>query len=192
MVNANNAARAALLAGSSLLEAQRIAKLTGAFSGSVLRTNLVNQMNHWGVQELLGLSDSSDLFDSARELLQTTSLLRYPVFNGNEGYAGNPDMTRHPLLRSLLLDHFVAEVARHPDALFVALGPTVQKVLAGLVSSGVLEDDRVVLGMLHPSPQCTYRLKYLLGDRKGPTPHATNVTSYDEGRREFRRRHVAA
>jgi hypothetical protein len=190
MVNANNAARAALQAGDSLEEAFRAGKTTGAFSGQVLRRNLVGQLNHWGVHTWLGLSDSSEFFGSARHLLQTTSLLRFPVFNAGHEYGGNPDMTRHPLLRRYLQEHFVKEAEQLPKAVFVPLGPKVTQVMASLVRDGLLDDRQVAAGMLHPSGNCTYRINYLLGDRSGEIPHATNPTPYDNGRRSFRERHL--
>jgi len=190
MVNANSAARTALLAGSSPEDAVGAGKATGAFSGGVLRRNLVGQLNDWGVHTWLGLSDASALFGSAGSLVQTTSLLRFPVFNAGHEYGGNPDMTRTPLLRRYLQEHFVREVEQLPNAVFLPLGPKVAKVLATLVREGLLDGNRVEAGLLHPSGNCTYRINYLLSDRQGAIPHATNPTPYDEGRRSFRERYL--
>ena len=190
MVNANNAARAALQQGQSLEEAVRLAKATGAFSGAVLRRNLVAQLNDWGVQTWLGLSDASELFGRARQLVHTTSLLRFPVFVGGHEYGGNPEMTRHSLLRRYLMEHFVNEVDQLPNAIFVPLGPKVQKVMDSLVREGVLGANRMASGMLHPSGNCTYRINYLLSDRRGPVPHATNPLPYDAGKLAFRQQHL--
>src|SRR5690606_38026553 len=93
MVNANNEARRALQAGRSSTEAIQAAKSVGAFSGEPLRSNLINQLNHWGFHKWLGLGDSADLFSTSRHLVQTTSLLRYPVFVKDDDYRGSPDMT---------------------------------------------------------------------------------------------------
>ncbi|ACK50256.1 conserved hypothetical protein [Methylocella silvestris BL2] len=188
MVNANNEARRALLAGQSTAEAIRAAKNVGAFSGEPLRSNLIKQLNHWGFHTWLGLPDSADLFATARHLVQTTSLLRYPVFVNDDDYRGIPDMTKHPLLRKLLLENFVAEVEELQDAVFVGLGPSVQKVLSNLIQQRVLKPERVIGGMLHPSGNCTYRINYLISERMAPVPHATNPVPYDHGRRAFRER----
>lgn len=94
---------------------------------------------------------------------------------------------RHPLLRRHLHEHFVAEVGELADAVFVGLGPQVQMTLDALVAQRILPRERVIAGMLHPSGNCTYRINYLIGDRSGPVPHATNPVPYDEGRRAFRR-----
>ena len=48
MANANNEARRSLLAGKSNEDAIQAAKSVGAFSGEPLRSNLINQLNHWG------------------------------------------------------------------------------------------------------------------------------------------------
>lgn len=188
MANANNEARRRLQAGKSSVEAIQAAKSVGAFSGEPLRSNLINQLNHWGFHNWLGLGDCADLFSASRHLVQTTSLLRYPVFVKDDDYRGTPDMTKHPLLRRYLLENFVAEVDELKDAVFVGLGPQVQKVLDRLILERVLKPDRVVGGMLHPSGNCTYRINYLVGDRSTPVPHATNPAPYDQGRRAFRER----
>ena len=99
---------------------------------------------------------------------------------------------RAPLLRKYLLENFAAEVEELRDAVFVGLGPQVQKVLDRLIQERVLKPDWVVGGMLHPSGNCTYRIKYLIGDRGAPVPHATNPEPYDRGRRSFQERFLAA
>jgi len=185
MINANNEARQALLAGKPSEEAMKSAKNAAAFSGEPLRSNLINQLNHWGVHQWLRIPDSADLFTTERPLLQTTSLLRYPVFVNDEDYRGTPDMTKHPLLRKYLLEHFVSEVEEMTEAVFFGLGPQVQKVLDYLIKQKILQRNKVVGGMLHPSGNCTYRINYLIGDREKPVPHATNPVPYDNGRKAF-------
>ncbi len=192
MVNANNEVRRALQAGKPSTEAVQAAKSVGAFSGEPLRSNLIKQLNHWGFHKWLGVRDSADLFSTSRHLVQATSLLRYPVFVKDNDYRGSPDMTKHPLLRKYLMENFAAEVEELKDAVFVGLGPQVQKVLGRLIQEGALNSDRVIGGMLHPSGNCTYRINYLIGDRSDPVPHATNPEPYDQGRRKFRERFVTA
>lgn len=190
MVNANKTAREALLSGLSDVEAMIRAKAVAAFSGEPMRSNLVNQLNHWGFDQWLGLDDSAQFFSGAAHLVQTTSLLRYPVFVDGDDYRGSPDMLKHPLLRQILFDHFVAEVGEMKNAVFVGLGPMVQKVLNHLVKEGVVDKERVIGGMLHPSGNCTYRINYLIGERGKPIPHATNPQPYDEGRSLFQEQYL--
>lgn len=194
MNNANLAARQKLLDGAGSIEAIKAAKETGAFSGEPLRGNLIKELNHWDFPAWLGIRDASELFGSARHPVQTTSLLRYPTFLRGKDYGGTPDMTspRNKLLRKYLLDHFAKEVEEMKDALFLSLGSKVQKVLDVLAQEGMVDERRLVRGLLHPSGNNTYRIDYLVGDRKGAVPHRTNPVSYDQGRADFRKRYLNA
>ena len=98
MDNANNEARRALRSGRSRPEAIQAAKRVGAFSGEPLRSNLVNPENQCGFHRWLGLAHLADMFSTSRLLVQTTSLLRYPVFVKNDDYRGSPDMTKRSVL----------------------------------------------------------------------------------------------
>lgn len=190
MFNANKVARSALLEGKSSAEAVQLAKEQGAFSGTVMRSNLTKQLNDWGFNQWLGIDCCSELFASSKHLVQTTSLLRYPTFVGGDDYRGTPDMTKQPLLARYLMDHFAREFDALPNALVIPLGPTVLKVMDWLSAKGIVSRDRVIRGLLHPSPNCTYRIDYLIGDRKSPIPHATNPLPYDEGRKSFKRMYL--
>lgn len=97
-------------------------------------------------------------------------------------------MMKHPLLKMHLLEYFAAEVAELKDAVFFGLGPAVQSVLERLAADGLADRARIIGGMLHPSGQNAYWIKYLAGSRDGPEPHRTNVEAYDKGREVFRAR----
>jgi hypothetical protein len=191
MVNANNEARRSLMSGKSAQDTMRAAKDTAAFSGQPMRSNLIKQLNHWGVNRWLGISDATAMFSTDRQLVQTTSLLRFPTFVNDKDYRGQPDMIKTPLLKKHLLDYFVSEVSELDNAIFLGLGPMAQNILNRLIISGVVEDNRIIGGMLHPSGNNTYRITYLTGSRGGPIPHATNPRPYDDGRRAFRDRFLS-
>jgi len=185
MVNANNAARNSLLEGLDYEEAMKCAKETGGFSGEPMRSNLINQLNHWGVHKWLNLNDSSELFSTSRHLLQTTSLLRYPVFVAGKDYNGKPNMMKSSLLKQYLIDHFVSDVSNFENAIFFPLGSAVTKIIDALVKQGAIDENKVAMGLFHPSGQNTYRVNYSISDRSNPSPHATNLTAYDQGRANF-------
>ena len=191
MNKANNTAREALLAGRPDLDTMKAAKQTASFSGEPMRSNLIRQMNHWGIHQWLGISDSSLLFSDARDLVHTTSLLRFPVFVGGKDYRGSPDMTKNSFLKDHLMAHFVKEVEELKNTMFFGLGPKVQSVLDFLTTAGTLPEDRVIPGMLHPSGNNTYRINYLTGARTGPVPHATTPGPYDTGRARFHRNYLS-
>lgn len=163
--NALSEAKRAIHDGASDTEVLRRAKATGAFSGA-MRPNLVALLDAVGVQKWLGLSTCGHLFGSASALLQTASVLQFPVFVDNENYNGTPDATKHPMLREMVKQYFGAVCTQLPDAVFVPLGPVPSKVLARLASQGSVAPSRVLDGLPHPSGANAERIKYFLGQKR--------------------------
>jgi len=162
--NALSEAKRAMQEGARDTEVLRRAKATGAFSGA-MRPNLVSMLDAVGLQRWLGLSSCSDLFGSAATLLQTASVLQFPVFVGGENYNGTPDPTKHPMLREMVAQHFGKMCAQLPNAVFVPLGPVPSKVLAWLATQGALDTRRVLEGLPHPSGANAERIKYFLSQK---------------------------
>jgi hypothetical protein len=163
--NALLEARRALGSGAATSEALRRAKQTGAFSGS-MRPNLVALLDCIGLPRHLGLRTCADLFGSATHLLQTASVLQYPVFLDNDNYNGAPDIVRTPLLRQLMLAHFLPMLVALPDAVLVPLGPVPSKALGWLVQEGHVSGRRVLDGLPHPSGANGERIAYFLGRKR--------------------------
>lgn len=163
--NALGEAKRAALERVTDAEVLRRAKSTGAFSGA-MRPNLVSLLNAVGLHNWLGLTSCSDLFGQSTGLLQTASVLQFPVFLNGENYNGTPAPTRHPLLREMVMQHFGQMCAELSEAVFVPLGPVPTKVLAWLATQGVIAPNRVLEGLPHPSGANAERIKYFLGEKK--------------------------
>lgn len=160
--NALAEAQRALKAGCTVEDVLRRAKLTGAFSGA-MRPNLVALLDCIGIQRWLGIASCEGLFGASAGMLQTASVLQFPVFLSGGNYNGTPDPTKHALLKGMLADHFGAMARRLPNAVFVPLGPVPSKALEWLVSQGSLPDFRALHGLPHPSGANAERIAYFLG-----------------------------
>lgn len=144
-------------------EAARIgAKQTGAFSGA-MRPNLVALLNHIGIHDWLGIASSGSLFGQHADFVQTTSILRHPVFIDGNNYNGTPSMIRTPFLKNQIMEHFVKEAAQLNNPVYIPLGPKVSEALAWLIDEGVLRADRILNGLPHPSGANAERIAYFLG-----------------------------
>jgi len=164
-LNAVREAQLQVRAGADEETVLRKAKQTGAFSGS-MRPNLVALLDHFNLHKWLGIHSCQQLFGEAAHLVQTTSALRYPVFLDGENYGGStPSMTRHPVLRHLLVEHFLPEAQQLKNAVFVPLGPKVSEALSWLAGQGLIDGRRVLDGMPHPSGANAERINYILGKK---------------------------
>ncbi|MBX6370199.1 MAG: hypothetical protein IRZ04_19675 [Rhodospirillales bacterium] len=180
--NALSAFQKALAQGASSAEASRRAKLTGAFSGP-MRENLVAMMDRIGVPRVLRLRSAAEMFDVRRELIHLTSALRYPVFVAGENYNGAPDMLRTPLLRRMVEVQLAEEARALPGALWLPLGPKPTAALVHLAELGVIDRDRILDGLPHPSGANAERIAYFLGRKPRTALSAkTRPAPIDEAR----------
>lgn len=173
-VNALNAAKSSLDSGASPLESITSAKATASFSGS-MRGPLIEMLDHVGLNTYLGLNSCGSLFGERRDLLHSTSILRYPVFHDGKNYSGTPSMVRSPFLRSALEAQFPEEARALKDAVFIPLGPKVSEALHHLTEKGLLDKERILSGLPHPSGANAERIKYFLGRK--PATKLSNKTN---------------
>ena len=170
----------------------RAAKYTGAFSGAI-RPNLVALLDHVGLQRWLGIASCASLFGEHAHLMHVTAVLRHPVFVNEKNYNGaSPNMLTTPLLQAQLLDYFAAEAGALPDAVYVPLGPKVGLALDWLAARGVLDADRILHGIPHPSGANAERIAYFLGRKdKAALSRQTNGAQIDADRLALRAKMAA-
>jgi hypothetical protein len=148
---AARAAAEAMAAGKSHEEAVWAAKRVGSFAGG-MRANLTSKLDQIGVAAALDLRTCALLFGERRDLLHTTSALRWPVMVGGRGYSGHrPGMLDHPVLKRAVETTLCDELAAIPDALIVPLGVAVEEALHHLTALGRLDAERCAFGFPHPS-----------------------------------------
>jgi hypothetical protein len=172
-----------LLAGADLATAARIAKQTASFSGP-MRANLIAMLDHFRVNRVLGVPSCAELFGAGAKLVHYTSALRYPVFVDGDNYGGTPPMTANPLLRRQLMAWFAEEARALPHALFVPLGGKVSDAVRLLAREGIIDPERVLDGLQHPSGANAERIAYLIGrkprDRLSPKTNAATIDAARE------------
>ncbi|MCW3479189.1 hypothetical protein OL229_06370 [Neisseriaceae bacterium JH1-16] len=191
MLNALKEARRQLDQGAADDTVLREAKATGAFSGP-MRPNLTGLLDAVGIQRWLGIDSCSELFESAAHLVQTTSVLRNPVFVDGENYNGVPNMTKNPLLREQLTAYFTEDVAALPEAVFVPLGGKVTEALHFLADKGLMDRARILDGLPHPSGANAERIAYFLGRKSRHELSAkTNPDKLEEARKNLQQRVLA-
>lgn len=191
LINAVGELRKQLDRGASTVDALIAAKQVGAFSGS-MRPNLIKMLDSVGINRWLGLPSCETLFDSDNGLVQTTSVLRNAVFVDGANYGGAPSMIRHPLLRRQVLEQFGEEARALSGAVFVPLGGKVTEALHFVADQGLLNRNRILDGLPHPSGENSERINYFLGRKpKHQLSRKTNPNKLD-GAREHLVRKVAA
>ena len=158
-------ARRALLEGVPCDEVNRRAKALARFAGR-MRSNLVQMLDGIGLHRSLELQTCGDLFDSASAQLHSTSAIRYPVFVDGKNYTGHrPKLLRTPVLRDFIYTCLKDELNQVPNALLIPLGNSVDSAIEDLISSGMLDRQRCLVGFPHPSPGNGHRIRLFVERR---------------------------
>ncbi|WP_339208047.1 uracil-DNA glycosylase family protein [Paenibacillus sp. FSL K6-3182] len=127
------------------------AKKLASFAGS-MRKNLIDMLDQIGLPAALGIKSSELLFYELRDLLHTTSAIRYPVFIKGKNYTGHSPV----ILKSKTLYHyaesiFLPELLAVNDALVIPLGKSVSDVVKHFADKGWIDKERCLFEMPHPS-----------------------------------------
>ncbi|OMF29387.1 hypothetical protein BK133_17785 [Paenibacillus sp. FSL H8-0548] len=144
-------AREDLLLGVPLELIDKRAKKLASFAGTI-RTNLIEMLDQIDLPARIGISSSKSLFEERRELLHTTSAIRYPVFINGKNYTGHsPAILKSSILSRYVETILLPELIAVKDALVIPLGKSVSEVVQALVEKGWLNAERCLFEMPHPS-----------------------------------------
>lgn len=128
-------------------------KNNSSFEG-VMRKNLVKMLDELELNKHLNLTSTIELFDSASNLVHTTSVITYPVFHKGDNYGGTtPNMLRAEILKKYATGHFLTEMNQIDKPIIIPLGVKVDRVINYLIEQGLLDPKLVLSGFPHPSGQ---------------------------------------
>ncbi|WP_082198311.1 uracil-DNA glycosylase family protein [Bacillus sp. FJAT-26390] len=160
-------AREDLLAGVPQDQIDQRAKKLASFAGS-MRKNLIAMLDQIELPAAIGLESSASLFEEDRELLHTTSVIRFPVFQQGKNYTGHSP----PILKSEVLYRYaetilLPELLAVKDSLVIPLGKSVSEVVQAFVDKGWVSRDRCLFEMPHPSGANGHRKKQFERSKSG-------------------------
>ncbi|PUB09913.1 hypothetical protein [Paenisporosarcina sp. OV554] len=141
-------------------------KKNSSFEGP-MRKNLIQMLDELGLNDYLGLSSSSELFETASHMVQTMSVLPYPVFYNGKNYNGSiPNILKTEVLQRHILDYTAGELNKLNDALIIPLGVNVSKVIMYLADHGYLNKESILNGFPHPSGGNGHRHKQFAANKE--------------------------
>lgn len=142
--------RSALLAGASINEAAQRAKQSASFKGK-MRDLGARLMDHFRFNEVFGMETTLDLFGKHKDRAHYTSVLRYPFLKAYKNFSGDKKMLARPIMKTMIEKCLVPELQSLPQAWIVPFGPNAHAVLTSLAERGLIDDEKILGGLLHPS-----------------------------------------
>ena len=134
-------------------------KSNSSFVGP-MRKNLVQMLDELGLHKHLGLSSTIELFDIAKNLVHTTSVIPYPAFYKGKNFNGStPNILKTEILKKYVKECFTTEMNNMDSPLIIPLGVNVSNVLNYLVDNQLLKSTCILAGFPHPSGGNGHRFK---------------------------------
>ena len=142
-------------------------KKIAAFGGPKMRPNLERMVDGTGISRHLGIARAADLWGVNANLMHATSVVPHAAFVRGKPFAGSfSEILRSPILRESFETDFVASLDQlPPTALFVGLGPTPADALAFAARQGIIEEERVLGWLAHPSTSGGSQVAIYLGEK---------------------------
>lgn len=121
-----------------------LCKREARFSG-ILRNHIIEMLDELGLQKWLSLESCAQLFDENDNLLHTTSLIPYAVFNDGKNYTGHkPGILKNNMLVGFLKGYFEPQAAMLRNTLVIPLGKSVEEIMRVYASEGLLEERNIL------------------------------------------------
>ncbi|MGS2777572.1 hypothetical protein ACVBAX_09340 [Robertmurraya sp. GLU-23] len=126
-------------------------KKQSSFQGP-MRKNLTNMLDELGLHKYLQIPSTTNLFDTYTHLVQTNSVIKYPVFYRGKNYNGStPNMIRTDTLLTYIKEGFVQEINMMDKPLLIPLGVNVSQLLDFLIEDNQIKKHTILRGFPHPS-----------------------------------------
>ncbi len=126
-------------------------KKQSSFQGP-MRKNLITMLDELGLHEYLQIPSTTHLFDTHAHLVQTNSVIKYPVFYQGKNYNGStPSMIRTDALLTYIKEGFVQEINMMDKPLLIPLGVNVSQLLDFLIENEHIKKQTILRGFPHPS-----------------------------------------
>lgn len=143
-----------------------LCKREARFSG-VLRNHIIEMLDDLSLQKWLSLESCAQLFNEKDNLLHTTSLIPFAVFNDGKNYNGhNPKILKNNMLLHFLKGYFEPQAAMLRNALVIPLGKSVEEIMRVYASGGLLEEKNILFGFPHPSGANGHRLQQFTNNKE--------------------------
>lgn len=126
-------------------------KYQASFAGPIRRF-LLTMLDGIGIPQALGIPASASLYAERADLLQTSAVVRHPVFIDGADWTGHtPPVRTNPLLTRYLWEVMLPELRAVPTAIIISLGKCASDALDTLVAADALDPARCLIGLPHPS-----------------------------------------
>lgn len=138
-----------------------------AFSGTLMRKNLIDELNYILLNKYLNIKDCKSLWEDDFSRVEMTSLLKNAVYKNNESktpFNETQKINKNEQLKNEFENGFKNDCKKYKNLrIIIALGKKIKIIIDELQKEGILDSCVKILSIPHPSGGNNGQVSYFLG-----------------------------
>lgn len=137
-----------------------------AFSGTLMRKNLIDELNYILLNEFLKIKDCKSLWEDDFSRVEMTSLLKNAVYKNNESktpFNETQKINNNEQLKNEFENGFKKDCGKYKNLrIIIALGKKIKIIIDKLQKEGIIDKSVKILSIPHPSGGNNGQVSYFL------------------------------
>lgn len=137
-----------------------------AFSGTLMRKNLIDELNYILLNEFLKIKDCKSLWEDDFSRVEMTSLLKNAVYENNESktpFNETQKINNNEQLKNEFENGFKNDCKKYKNLrIIIALGKKIKIIIDELQEEGIIDKSVKILSIPHPSGGNNGQVSYFL------------------------------
>lgn len=138
-----------------------------AFSGTLMRKNLIDELNYILLNKFLNIKDCKSLWEDDFSRVEMTSLLKNAVYKNNESktpFNETQKINKIEQLKNEFENGFKNDCKKYKNLrIIIALGKKIKIIIDELQKEGIIDSSVKILSIPHPSGGNNGQVSYFLG-----------------------------
>ena len=138
-----------------------------AFSGTLMRKNLIDELNYILLNKFLNIKDCKSLWEDDFSRVEMTSLLKNAVYKNNESktpFNETQKINKNEQLKNEFENGFKNDCKKYKNLrIIIALGKKIKIIIDELQKEGIIDSSVKILSIPHPSGGNNGQVSYFLG-----------------------------
>lgn len=138
-----------------------------AFSGTLMRKNLIDELNYILLNKFLNIKDCKSLWEDDFSRVEMTSLLKNAVYKNNERktpFNETQKINKNEQLKNEFENGFKNDCKKYKNLrIIIALGKKIKIIIDELQKEGIIDSSVKILSIPHPSGGNNGQVSYFLG-----------------------------
>lgn len=162
-----------------------------AFSGTLMRKNLIDELNYILLNKFLNIKDCKSLWEDDFSRVEMTSLLKNAVYKNNERktpFNETQKINKNEQLKNEFENGFKNDCKKYKNLrIIIALGKKIKIIIDELQKEEIIDSSVKILSIPHPSGGNNGQVSYFLGRSSNEKYNNETMKMFKESKKTIKK-----